>query len=66
MDTWGNKFSPVYKFPSAREEIFVRTWGKFKVASFGLLSRSGGGEVEGKGRLQAVAEGVACGGEAGQ
>ena len=27
---------------------------------------SGGGEVEGKGRLQAVAEGVACGGEAGQ
>ena len=30
------------------------------------LSRSGGGEVEGKGRLQAVAEGLACGGEAGQ
>ena len=27
---------------------------------------SGSGEVEGKGRLQAVAEGVACGGEAGQ
>ena len=25
MDTWGNIFPPGYKFPSAREEIFVRT-----------------------------------------
>ena len=27
---------------------------------------SGGGEVKGKGRLQAMAEGAACGGQAGQ
>ena len=68
MGTWGNIFSPVYNFPSAREETFVRTGEIFRGGALLVsLSRSGGGgEVEGKGRLQAVAEGVACGGEAGQ
>ena len=41
--------------------------GKFLwVLHWSCCQASGGGEVEGKGRLQAVAEGVACGGEAGQ
>ena len=41
--------------------------GKFLwVLHWSCCQASGGGEVEGKGRLQAVTEGAACGGEAGQ
>ena len=54
--------------------VFVRTGGNFcphvgknsRVLCGFHFSASGGGEVEGKGRRQAVAEGALRGGEAGQ
>ena len=64
MDTWGNILSPVYLFSSAWEEILYPR-GEYLEVLYRLSSpASGGGEVEGKGRLQAVAQVGARGGEA--